>query len=408
MPKLATSWLHGPTKDMVKTGIDFGKLVASLLQNRRCMHAKRHFEFASCKMTAAETKAYQRLQQHCTKLQNYSTLTGWTVQTGKQGLHNLHTTSGLRFHALGTAAVAVHAFCQFASAPAAESDSDDDADEKEEIISIATGLDGIVCQLHKQMATLQTYRRVAEDDAAEVSLPLQPKIENMYDACPYVHVNRDSLNLTQQDTLLQRSTKLRCQLLLATCAVFIQKLLHRSSYTSGYRQHCMYTLLQELRRTGPDNPALSMLVEPLLPRPWRKELDRQKLLMGDEDTDLYSAAIAQEDVQHAPTEEGEDVEDGWVVADTPSLIKLTGRMHIILEALDLVPVCKRQQVKQAVADAVEKGLDAMLLCWQQLDSKYSQHKHHQTWLHALKQALSTDQQDQVVVASKQKRRGSSS
>jgi len=69
------------------------------------------------------------------------------------------------------------------------------------------------------------------------------------------------------------------------------------------------------------------------------------------------------------------------------LIKLTGRMHMILEALDLVPVCKRQQVEQAVADAVEKGLDAMLLCWQQLDSKYSQHKHHQTWLHALKQCM---------------------
>ncbi len=363
------------------------------------MHAKRHFEFASCKMTTNETEAYQQLQQHCKKLHNYSTLTGWTVQTGKQGLHYLHTTSGLRFH--GTAAVAVHAFRQFASTPAAENDSDDEADEKEEIISIATGLDGIVCQLHKQMATLQTYKKVAENDAAEVSLPLQPKIENMYDACPYVHINRESLKLTQQDTLLQRSTKLRCQLLLATCAVFIQKLLHRSSYTSGYRQHCMYTLLQELRRTGPDNPALSMLVEPLLPRPWRKELDRQKLLMGDEDTDLYSAAIAQEDIQQAPAEEGEDVEDGWVVVDTPSLVKLTGRMHMILEALDLVPVYKRQQVEEAVADAVEKGLDAMLLCWQRLECKYSQHKHHQTWLHALKQALSADKQDQVVVASKQ-------
>ncbi len=55
---------------------------------------------------------------------------------------------------------------------------------------------------------------------------------------------------------------------------------------SGYRQHCMYTLLQELKRTGFDNPALSMLVEPLLPRAWRKELDKQKLLKGDEDTDL--------------------------------------------------------------------------------------------------------------------------
>ena len=40
-------------------------------------------------------------------------------------------------------------------------------------------------------------------------------------------------------------------------------------------------LLQELKRSGPDNPALSMLVEPLLPRAWRKELDQQKLLKGD-------------------------------------------------------------------------------------------------------------------------------
>ena len=93
--------------------------------------------------------------------------------------------------------MAVHAFHQFASTPAADEDSDDDTDEKEEIMSIATGLDGILCQLHKQMATLQTYKRVPEDDGAEVSLALQPKIENMYDACPYVHINRESVVLTQ-------------------------------------------------------------------------------------------------------------------------------------------------------------------------------------------------------------------
>lgn len=364
------------------------------------MHTKRRFNFAHCTMTTTTSKAFQVLQQHCTTLHNCSTLTGWTVQTGKQGLSYLHMTSGLRFHTLGTAAVAVHAFRQFASTPAAEDDSDDDNDEKEEIMSIATGLDGIVCHLHKQMATLQTYNKVAED-AADVPLALQTKFEDMYDACPYVDINRESVVLTQQDTLLQRSTKLRCQLLLATCAVFIQKLLHKSSYTSGYRQHCMYTLLQELRQTGPDNPALSMLVEPLLPRAWRKELDRQKLLIGDEDTDLYSAAIAQEDIQQAPTEEGEDVEDGFVVVEPPSLAKLTGRMHLVHNALDLVPVYKRQQVEAAVADSVEKGLDDMLLCWQQFESKYSKHKHHQSWLHALKQALSTDEQDQLMIASKQ-------
>ncbi len=66
----------------------------------------------------------------------------------------------------------------------------------------------------------------------------------------------------------------------------------------------MYTLLQELKRTGPNNPALSLLVEPLLPRAWRKELDKQKLLKDDIDTDLYSRDIAQQDIQQAAVEEG--------------------------------------------------------------------------------------------------------
>ena len=43
----------------------------------------------------------------------------------------------------------------------------------------------------------------------------------------------------------------------------------------------------------------------------------------------------------------------------------------------------------------------MLLCWQQFETKYSKHKHHQSWLQALKQALSADEQDQVMIASKQ-------
>ena len=77
------------------------------------------------------------------------------------------------------------------------------------------------------------------------------------------------LTLTQVDTLLQRSTKLRCQLLLATCAVFALRLLHSFGYASGYRQHCMCTLLQELRHNGARSPALA----------WRKKLDKQKTLV---------------------------------------------------------------------------------------------------------------------------------
>ena len=54
-----------------------------------------------------------------------------------------------------------------------------------------------------------------------------------------------------------------------------------------------------------------------------------------------------------------------------------------------------------MADSVERGMDAMLLCWRQFETKYSKHKHHQSWLQALKQALSADEQDQVMIASKQ-------
>jgi len=137
----------------------------------------------------------------------------------------------------------------------------------------------------------------------------------MYDMCAYVHVNKTSMVLTQEDTLLQRSTKLRCQLLLATCAVFAQKLLHKSSYTSGYRQHCMHTLLQELRHTGADNPALAMLVEPLLPLAWRQQLDKQRMLKCDEDTDLFSTGIAEQDIQQASEEEGLPLQDDFVVLE---------------------------------------------------------------------------------------------
>ena len=54
----------------------------------------------------------------------------------------------------------------------------------------------------------------------------------------------------------------------------------------------MYTLLEELKQTAADNTALSMLVEPLLPRPWRKELDRQNMLQGDGAIDVHSPALA--------------------------------------------------------------------------------------------------------------------
>lgn len=49
-----------------------------------------------------------------------------------------------------------------------------------------------------------------------------------------------------------------------------------------------YVHTYELRHTGADTAALAMLVEPLLPRAGRKELDKQKILKGDVDTDLFA------------------------------------------------------------------------------------------------------------------------
>ena len=152
--------------------------------------------------------------------------------------------------------------------------ADEEDDSRAEVLSIAMSLDQVLSQLHKSIDILQAYSREKPETVTQVSQALQPKIVDMYDVCSNMHVSKDTIVLQQSDTLLQSSTKLRCQLLLATCAVFTQKLLHRSSYTSGYRQHCMYTLLQELQRTRPNNPALSLLVEPVLPRAWRKELDK--------------------------------------------------------------------------------------------------------------------------------------
>ncbi len=44
--------------------------------------------------------------------------------------------------------------------------------------------------------TLHTQRKLTQD-AAEVFLALQPKIVNMYDACPYMEINKKSITLTQ-------------------------------------------------------------------------------------------------------------------------------------------------------------------------------------------------------------------
>ena len=341
-------------------------------------------------MNSAEQEAFEQLQQAADKSDAQHQLSGWVVRTGRQEVYYLHENSSLSFQTLGAARVAVHALKQSEIIGTDHDNQEDDEDEDRiEVLSLCCCFDGVIGQLHKQVKALESYQGQPQG-SENASWVVQSKIVDMYDVCAYVHVDKARLKLTQEDTMLQRSTKLRCQLLLATCAVFAQKLLHRSSYTSGYRQHCMYTLLQELRHNGPQSPALAMLVEPLLPRAWRKELDRQKTLKDDVDTDLYALNIAEQDIAQAPEEEGSPEGDDFVILEGPQMAKLSLKMQAISDALDRVPVSKRDCIEHAVANAIGQGLDKLLECFSTFEEQYANSKYHEAWLCAFKQAISGD------------------
>ncbi|KAL3136556.1 hypothetical protein ABBQ38_005803 [Trebouxia sp. C0009 RCD-2024] len=152
----------------------------------------------------------------------------------------------------------------------------------------------------------------------------------------------------------------------------------------------MYTLLQELRHNGAQSPALAMLVEPLLPKAWRKELDRQKTLKDDVDTDLYAIGIGEQDIAQASEEEGSPIGGDFVICEGPEMAKLSLKVQKISDALDLVPVSKRDCVEVAVANAISQGLDNMLKRFSTFEDKYANIKYHEAWLCAFKQAISED------------------
>ena len=152
----------------------------------------------------------------------------------------------------------------------------------------------------------------------------------------------------------------------------------------------MHTLLQELRRTGAQSPALAMLVEPLLPRAWRRQLDKEKLLKDDVDTDLYATGIAEQDIAQASEEEGSPLQDDFIALECPKMAKLALKVQEISDALDLVPVSRRDCVKHAVADAIGEGGNKLKEGLQVFESKYASSKYHQAWLSAFRQAVAGD------------------
>ena len=76
--------------------------------------------------------------------------------------------------------------------------------------------------------------------------------------------------------------------------------------------------------------------------------------------------------------------------EDPEVAKLSLKVQKISDALDLVPVSKRDCVEHAVANALGEGLDRLVECFQAFESKYAYSKYHEAWLCAFKQAISGD------------------
>ncbi len=73
-----------------------------------------------------------------------------------------------------------------------------------------------------------------------------------------------------------------------------------------------------------------MLVEPLLPRAWRKQLDKQKLLKDAIDTDLYATGIAEQNIAQASEEEGSPLQDDFIALRYPKTAKLTLKVQSLM------------------------------------------------------------------------------
>jgi len=104
------------------------------------------------------------------------------------------------------------------------------------------------------------------------------------------------------------------------------------------------------------------------------------------ETDLYSTAVAQEDIMQGEEEEGLAPSDGFLVADAdPQLTP--GKMVQVVDALDLIPLYARQKVELEVSNALAAGLPALKSCVEQLAARFVDKAAHKAWLSSLQQVV---------------------
>ena len=165
-------------------------------------------------MSSVEAKPLNRLHKGDANGKTPCNSNEWTVRTGKQGLYYLHLPSGLAFQTPGAAKVALSAFALSLNTCSTSKDAEEEDDARAEMLTIASCLDQVLAQLHKLLELLGRHKQATTAGQKKALQEMQPRIVDMYDVCSHVQVDKDKVMLQQEDTLLSRSTRIRCQLLL--------------------------------------------------------------------------------------------------------------------------------------------------------------------------------------------------
>ena len=76
-----------------------------------------------------------------------------------------------------------------------DDEQDDEDEERDELLSLCSCLDGVISHLQKQVDTLKSYQRQPQENV-EANWAVQSKIVDMYDVCAYVQVHKAALTLT--------------------------------------------------------------------------------------------------------------------------------------------------------------------------------------------------------------------
>ena len=104
------------------------------------------------------------------------------LKTGRQGVYYLHEDSSLAVQNLGAAKVAMQAFSQINQDEAASTEhvveEDDGDEERDELLSLCSCLDGGISHLQKQVETLKSYQRQSQE-STEATGAVQSKCKHV-------------------------------------------------------------------------------------------------------------------------------------------------------------------------------------------------------------------------------------